>query len=460
MKRRNFGLMGATSLIAMAAPRLAKAGVSSDKANLLKTTLTPMGSERAGNADGSIPAWTGGMTTLPPGVDPNSLMPDFFADEQPTVVINQSNYQQYADRLTDGVIQLIKTRGFSLNVYPTHRTQAVPQWVADNIYQNALNSAPHPNGIRFGFSGAYGGYPFPIPSEDENKGGEILWNHLCRWAGSYFNISSSSFIVNNGPPVLTTKVHAYQNYPYYDPNGSLATFGGWYAQLRVTYLGPPNQEGQELIQYSPTQPLEQPFESWQLLEGQGRVRKAPELEYDTPAIPLGGIGNYDELFGFFGSPDRYIAKFVAKKEMYIPYNNNGMYHQDPFVLSTPAFLNPAHVRWELHRVWVVDLTLAPGNRNVLPHRRFYIDEDTWIIGIADEWDAQGNLWRINMNFNYVNPSVPQVGQLTSVLYDLQTGQYIMANSAYADPQYGGPPIFEKSNANLFNPNSLAAQSQF
>jgi hypothetical protein len=65
-----------------------------------------------------------------------------------------------------------------------------------------------------------------------------------------------------------------------------------------------------------------------------------------------------------------------------------------------------------------------------------------------------------MNFNYVNPSVPQVGQLTSVLYDLQTGQYIMADSAYADPKYGGPPIFEKSNLNLFNPNSLAAQSQF
>jgi hypothetical protein len=109
---------------------------------------------------------------------------------------------------------------------------------------------------------------------------------------------------------------------------------------------------------------------------------------------------------------------------------------------------------------VIDLTLAPGERNVLPHRRLYIDEDTWIIGIADEWDAQGNMWRVNMNMNYVAPTLPGVIQQTSALYDVQTGQYIMSPSGYSDPKYGTAPIFEQSNPNLFNPNSLAAQSQF
>jgi hypothetical protein len=260
--------------------------------------------------------------------------------------------------------------------------------------------------------------------------------------------------------VLTSYVTANQNYPYYDPNGRLETFGGWYDQLRVTYLGPPDQDGQELLQYAPTQPLRQPYESWQLLEGQGRVRKAPELEYDTPAIPLGGIGNYDEAFGFNGSPDRYDVKFIEKKELYIPYNNNAMPHQDPFVLSMPSFYNPEFVRWELHRVWVIDLTLAPGQRNVLPHRRFYIDEDSWILAIADEWDAQGNIWRVNMNFLATIPTLPGAWYMTNGLYDLQTGQYVMANSPYADPKYGSAPMFVKSNANLFNPSSLAAQSQF
>ena len=37
------------------------AAVSADEAAKLGTTLTPLGAEMAGNADGTIPAWTGGL---------------------------------------------------------------------------------------------------------------------------------------------------------------------------------------------------------------------------------------------------------------------------------------------------------------------------------------------------------------------------------------------------------------
>ncbi|HCT04149.1 MAG TPA: DUF1329 domain-containing protein, partial [Pseudomonas sp.] len=40
------------------------------QAQLLKSTLTPLGAERAGNADGSIPAWDKGFTQVPAGVNP------------------------------------------------------------------------------------------------------------------------------------------------------------------------------------------------------------------------------------------------------------------------------------------------------------------------------------------------------------------------------------------------------
>ncbi|HSX65601.1 MAG TPA: hypothetical protein VLF15_12785, partial [Pseudoxanthomonas sp.] len=40
----------------------AHAAVSAEQANALKDTLTPLGAEKAGNSDGSIPAWTGGLT--------------------------------------------------------------------------------------------------------------------------------------------------------------------------------------------------------------------------------------------------------------------------------------------------------------------------------------------------------------------------------------------------------------
>ena len=38
------------------------AAVSPDEAAKLGNTLTPVGAEMAGNADGSIPAWTGGLS--------------------------------------------------------------------------------------------------------------------------------------------------------------------------------------------------------------------------------------------------------------------------------------------------------------------------------------------------------------------------------------------------------------
>jgi hypothetical protein len=65
MKRRDFGLLAGSSLATAAAVRPASAQSAAPDPNLLKTTLTPMGGIRAGNADGSIPAWTGGLVSPP-----------------------------------------------------------------------------------------------------------------------------------------------------------------------------------------------------------------------------------------------------------------------------------------------------------------------------------------------------------------------------------------------------------
>ena len=78
MKRRHFGLMATSGLAAAATLRPALAQAAPDP-TLLTTTLTPLGAERAGNADGSIPAWTGGMTE--PSTGPVAI--EVFQDEQP-----------------------------------------------------------------------------------------------------------------------------------------------------------------------------------------------------------------------------------------------------------------------------------------------------------------------------------------------------------------------------------------
>ena len=107
MRRRNFNFLAAVSTAALGAgmgfPRRAMAGVSQALADQLKTTLTPMGSQKEGNADGTIPPWTGGYTEIPAGWESPALMPDVFASEKPIVTINAGNMAQYADKLPESV---------------------------------------------------------------------------------------------------------------------------------------------------------------------------------------------------------------------------------------------------------------------------------------------------------------------------------------------------------------------
>ena len=78
------------------------AGAKPDQIHRLSEDLTPMGSERAGNADGTIPEWTGGITSPPAGYSPGDHHPDPFADDQVLFRIDASNFQQNADKLSVG----------------------------------------------------------------------------------------------------------------------------------------------------------------------------------------------------------------------------------------------------------------------------------------------------------------------------------------------------------------------
>ena len=71
-------------------------------------------------------------------------------------------------------------------------------------------------------------------------------------------------------------------------------------------------------------------------------------------------------------------------------------------------LNPAKLRWELHRVWEVEATVVSGKRHAVPKRRYYFDEDTWLLAQVDGYDSEGKLWRTSMVPNFFVPAVPAV----------------------------------------------------
>jgi hypothetical protein len=222
MKRRTFGLLGGTSLLALSTGR-AFAQQTAPDPKLLSSTLTPLGAERAGNADGSIPAWTGGM------VDPTAAVDILvFTDEQPLLVIDANNASQYQDLLNAGTMAMISGAGFSLHVYPTHRTAAAPQYVYDNTVLNVTRAQLNPQGGRLGFTGAYGGPPFPIinTSDPLVGGAQLIWNHLTTWGGFCSAVGfTATYVGSNGVVLLSEGNRNKFRYPYYDPNGSLETFG-------------------------------------------------------------------------------------------------------------------------------------------------------------------------------------------------------------------------------------------
>src|SRR5690349_11680667 len=160
------------------APALLSAAVSPEDAARLGADLTPLGGEKAGNADGSIPAWDGGITSIPAGYKPGDHHPDPFASETPLFTITAANVDKYADKLTAGQQALIKAYpGYSIPVYPSHRTASAPQRIYDATKRYAATAALTEGGN--GISGCVVGIPFTQPE----NGLQVIWNHLVRYRG-------------------------------------------------------------------------------------------------------------------------------------------------------------------------------------------------------------------------------------------------------------------------------------
>jgi hypothetical protein len=437
------------ALLAASLPALA--AVTAEEAARLKSTLTPVGAEKAGNKAGTIPAWDGGLSKAPAAYRNGDTRPDPFAADKPLLSISAKNMAEHADKLTDGVQALMKKHpDFHIDVYPTRRSAAAPQFVYDNTFQNATRAKTVDGG--HGVEGAYGGIPFPIPKD----GYEAIWNHRLAWRGGNFTMPVRVWVVTaDGKRSMASGGVQTVNQTYYDKNGSLDKFDGFYQFGKFVVNAPGSKAGEAILAHDGVN-ASAPRGLWQYLVGQRRVRKAPSVAYDTPDSVTSGIGLFDEAFNLFGPIDKHDLKLVGKKEIYIPYNNNRAAAAKVEDLVTPGTLNPAQVRWELHRVWEVEATLAAGKRHVVPKRKYYIDEDSWQIVLFDGWDAKGQLWRTNYSLMLTAPDIPAV---TSFVlwggYDMQTGAYYLNMASNELPrQY---EVKEPIQRAFFSPEALASE---
>jgi hypothetical protein len=132
----------------------------------------------AGNADGTIPAYTGGLTTPPPAFKAGaSIRPDPFVAEKPRVSISAQNMGKYDAMLTAGTRALLKKYPkYHIDVYPTHRSVALPERVLDGTLANATNASTKDGGL--GIAGAIGGYPFRSRRPATRRCGTTCQRHV------------------------------------------------------------------------------------------------------------------------------------------------------------------------------------------------------------------------------------------------------------------------------------------
>ena len=454
--RRAFLLASVSSVACLAfKPYSARAAVSAEQAAQLKTTLTPFGALKAGNADGSYPAWDGGYTTVPPGFVSGGRMPNLFPDEQPVLTINASNASQYADKLTEGTKALLaKYSDFYVSVYPSHRTAAAPQWVYDSIYTNATQATLVQGPVGPMASGAYGGTPFPIPQSAE----EIVWNHILAWQAPSFSNTDSAYLLSSAGGWTLQSVTKHSNqYPYLFEGGNAQAFeasGGEYLQVTDNTIAPPLDNGGALVGLQFLNDAKN--QTYVYLPGQGRVREVPNPCCNVLTSFSSGGAYFDEISVWNGRLNHFTWSLVGTKEMYLPYNCN-MINQptsDAEALGLHT-LNSKYVRFELRRVRVVDAVLVPGFVHPCVKSRYYFDEDTGRGLMAERYDAQGRLWRVLYGLPFVYAEVPFVGvNLAWGVYDLVAGTAFVTGLMNEQPSQGqAVPRFSQS---IFTPESLSA----
>lgn len=402
----------------------ALAKVPADEAAQLGNSLTPVGAEKAGNADGTIPAWDGGITKAPAGYKVGDFHPDPFASEKPKFTITAANAQEYKDNLTPGQLALFAAYPdtFKMDIYPTHRSAAYPQHVYDETIANATRTELAEGGN--GMKQAAVGFPFPIPK----NGLEAIWNHIVRYRGE-----TAARHVGQATPL---RDGSYTLVKFRDELDLLYTKKGtkpedleasnmlFYFKQWVT--APARLAGTALLVHETLDQIKKPRQAWTYNTGQRRVRRAPNVAYDAPGTAADGLRTTDDFDMYNGAPNRYNWTLVGKKEIYIPYNTYKLHSGDVKYddIIQPGHINQDLVRYELHRVWVVEANLKSDTRHQYKKRVFYIDEDSWQIAISDIYDTQDQLWRVAMLHAVNYYELPTMWSTLEVFHDLKSGRYL------------------------------------
>ena len=385
--------------------------------------LTPLGAIRAGNAEATIPPWEGGITKLPPCYKLRTFHCDPFSVDQPLFTITARNVDLHAEKLSPGQAAMLRhyPKTWRMTVYPSRRSASFPQHVYDASIANATRAKLQPTGT--GVLNAIGGVPFPIPKE----GIEVIWNHLLRYRGETTHQMSDQVTPTARGRYTIVRMEQKAIWPYHFPGATIETIQNRLMYFKQSIIGPARVAGRILLVHEPIDLVKNRRMAWSYIPGQRRVRRNPDLTYDRPGTSSDGQRTIDQNDMYNGSPGRYDWTLVGRKEMYVPYNSYKL-HSDKVTydeIIKPGHINPDLLRYERHRVWVVEAKLKEGARHLYARRTFYLDEDSWQILAVDQYDRHGKIWRVSEAHVINYYEVPLLWQTLEAHYDLQNGRYLL-----------------------------------
>ena len=416
--------------------------MSSTTSAALNDSLSPVGAILSSNADGSIPEWSGGITEIPAGYTPGKQHPDPFADDKIVTVIGQRNLDQHSSMLSEGTIALLKSNpNYKINVYPSRRSASLPERIYESSIKNAGTAELTYRG--HGVSGAVAGIPFPIPQ----NGQEAIWNHAMRYRGDSLNYTGHRTTVQPDGSYTLAKLERTVFFNYGREETTQKSLANTLFFYKHKVLSPVRNAGTSLLVKETIDQINAPRKAWQYTPGQRKVRRLPKLAYDDIMPDTGGMLTADTADMFNGSIDRYDWELKGRKEFYVPYNSYKLHSADVQYkdILKPKFLNPDLLRFEPHRVWVVDATLRTGFKHPYAKRRFYIDEDSWQIVMVDIYNKDGELIRYQEAHPINYYEIPLLLSTAEVIYDLERERYFVDGLNNQEDEYSFDGPVKKRN---------------
>ncbi|HLA32221.1 MAG TPA: DUF1329 domain-containing protein, partial [Pseudomonas sp.] len=310
---------------------------------------------------------------------------------------------------------------YFMRVFPTRRSAAAPQRIYDATRFNAQNAELISGGN--GVSGVAAGVPFPLPQ----SGQEAIWNHIMRYRGDQISmVTNQAAVLANGAYNLL-KLERDVYFLYGREGVSPQDLDNTLFYYKYKVAAPAKLAGSALVVQETLDQILAIRKAWRFNRGERRVRRLPMLAYETLQPDTNGMATADQVDAYNGAPDRYEWQLLGKQEMLVPYNSYAVHQKDiPYdsILKRNT-LNPELLRYELHRVWVVEADLRMGFSHPYGKRRFYLDEDSWQILAVDLYDQSGELSGLQESHPISYYDVPMFGSTVESIYDFKGERYFV-----------------------------------